>query len=489
VKPANGAGAAGKAAIRGAYFGIVEKFVASVKAIRDELAEQHSDISAAIARAAEIGGNERRESAAPQGIHQLVEMMKDPKSDFEANGRKAKAIVATLKDHQGGNTDLDQIGKNREEPTSESPAKEEPEKAEPRKLPPKKEAPATAANTELKNLEQPAPSQPAAHADLPIKPEVRVLLTMDWEGMHITEENLKALREFRQRNPSVRMVHFIDPSYFLRPGVDAEAVRKQMNSVILPGDEVGLHTHGWEALVKSAGVRYKNGPTYEGQKAAVVQFGDRGHSVPISKYSEAELRKIVRRGLEILKEQGFTNVKSFRAGGWLGSPNVLAALVAEGIHIDSSGLPADLDYDHRLPALKNLQILRGLAAEAQPNTKVTTQPYQIQTPHGVMEEHPNTAGMADYVSKEGMVSMFLRNFKEMLRTRAPGMYFNMGLHQETAAAHLGKIEAALREITAIVDKRNNMSIHSVGLTESVETPLRSGKVMDCRTLWESLKGI
>ncbi len=334
---------------------------------------------------------------------------------------------------------------------------------------------------------------PAFSAETPVAPQVRIVISVDWEGMHLTEENLKAMRDFRLRNPNVRFVHFLNAAYFTRPNTDLEAVRKQIASVVLPGDELGLHIHGWKSLFEAAGLKYKKGPTYDGpndlgETAAAIAFADRGHNVPISHYSETQLRKVIRKSLEILKEHGFEDIKSFRAGGWLGGPNVLAALAAEGIHIDSSGLPADLEYDQTVEAVKNTRTLQELAAKAQPNTKVTTQPYEIKTSHGVIREFPNNGGMADYVSKDGLLKMFHQNYVEMLRTRATGMYFNMGFHQESAAKNLGKIEAALHAITKFVDSRKNISVHSVGLSESVNHPLATGEVLDCRTLWESIRG-
>ena len=327
----------------------------------------------------------------------------------------------------------------------------------------------------------------AVHAEEALlAPEVRYIPTVDWEGTTLKKENLEAMRKFREVRPNIHFVHFLNAAYFTKKGIDPEDIAKRIQSVLLPGDELGLHIHSWQSLVEAAGVKYKSGPTYEGDpisRNAIFEgdIVDRGHDVPLSDYSTDEIRKIVRKSIEILNKNGFKNIKSFRTGGWLGAPHVLAAIAAEGITVDSSLLPINLKIEFPIA-----EPLRKMSIEVARNTNFTTQPFEIPTPFGAVKEFPNSAGMADYVNVDGILSMFKANFQEMLRTGATGMHFNLGFHQETANIYLYKIGLAIDDMQEYLKDREGVKLRNVTFAESLAHPLPTGKVTDCRTIFEKI---
>ena len=49
-----------------------------------------------------------------------------------------------------------------------------------------------------------------------------VFVTVDWEGFELDEVNTRALLSLRGMFPDVPFVHFLNPAYFLKPGLDED---------------------------------------------------------------------------------------------------------------------------------------------------------------------------------------------------------------------------------------------------------------------------
>ena len=96
------------------------------------------------------------------------------------------------------------------------------------------------------------------------QPTITLYVTVDWEGLSLNEENLEAIREFRRAYPHIAMLHLLNPVYFLQPGINTADTTAKIRSVLLPGDEHGLHLHGWKSLVEYCKVEYKSEPSFAG---------------------------------------------------------------------------------------------------------------------------------------------------------------------------------------------------------------------------------
>jgi hypothetical protein len=148
--------------------------------------------------------------------------------------------------------------------------------------------------------------------------EVLLMVSVDWEGRDLTEANISAMESLRTRYPDVRITHFLNAAYFTKPGAVASDVAARMERPLRPNDEQGLHIHGWKRLFEAAGVTFRATPTFWGEGRGLSDdcSQDCGHEVPISAYTEDELRKVVHFSLDTLETNGFTRAKSFRCGGW-----------------------------------------------------------------------------------------------------------------------------------------------------------------------------
>lgn len=269
-----------------------------------------------------------------------------------------------------------------------------------------------------------------------------IFTTVDWEGYSLDPANLSAFSRFRDNHPEVRVVHFLNAAYFTKSGVDEADIAAKIQSVFRPGDEWGLHLHALESLLKASGVAFREGQTFWGDSESKAILGERGHDVPLSLFSVDELRKLIRTSLEILHKNGFKDIHSFRAGGWIASPEVLEALVHEGITIDSSAVSTEIVGLVAGPKMPLYTINKKLW----PNqTYLQHEPYQIQTPAGSIVEIPNNIALADYVDGEKAFELFDKLYAKNLGHKN-NVNFNFGFHQETAAAFLPRLEHLLKKI-------------------------------------------
>lgn len=298
-------------------------------------------------------------------------------------------------------------------------------------------------------------------ADYTRRGKIQLLVTVDWEGRDLRDANLQAMRDLHTRFPQVKIVHFLNAAYFTKDDADAEDAKQRIASAIAPGDEKGLHIHGWKRLFEASGVTFKNAPTFWGTSLYPNEcIFDCGHEVPISLYSTEELRKVVRFSLDTLEEQGFGRAKSFRCGGWMAKESVREAVAAEGLLYEESAVPTSF----LAPKLQGRPILDWLD-ELWAGTTETSQPYEIATPAGPLTEVPDNGALADYVSADQMIATFEANKREWLRDRRKKVVVSVGFHHETAAQYLPALEAALARMYEIAETEH-LPLESV-TTEAV----------------------
>lgn len=285
--------------------------------------------------------------------------------------------------------------------------------------------------------------EPATGADdYSRKGKVKLLVTVDWEGRDLRDDNIRAMKDLHARFPDVKIVHFLNAAYFTKTDADAEAAREEIASAIAPDDEKALHIHGWKRLFEAAGVEFRSGPTFWGTTITPNEcIYDCGHEVPISNYGVDELRKVVRFSLDKLEEEGFGRAKSFRCGGWMAKENVREAIAAEGLLYEESAVPADF----LAPKLRQYPV-QGWLADLWAGTTPTSQPYRIPTAAGDVVEVPDNGALADYVSADQMFSVYEANKAEWQRAKTKDFVVSIGFHQETAATYLPALEEALERI-------------------------------------------
>ncbi|MGZ3743428.1 MAG: hypothetical protein ACXVB1_18355 [Pseudobdellovibrionaceae bacterium] len=307
--------------------------------------------------------------------------------------------------------------------------------------------------------------------------KINLIISVDWEGFSLDDKNLEAFQKFRNDYPEVKIVHFLNAAYFLQKGADALDIQKKIRSVIRPGDELGIHIHAFETLLNAAEVKYREDYTFWGREFSKPIGNVRGHDVPLSIFSESELRRLIRTSINILSQNGFENLKSFRAGGWSASPEVLKALAEEGIFIDSSAVPPD--------------IVKNVTVEDQPlynkivnvfwkeTTTQSDSAYEIKTEAGNILEIPNNFALADYISGEEVFKKFKTLFNTLDLSASHPVNIHYGFHQETAALYIDRVRFAIDKI------RQFLGVYRVEFTSKTFTELKQkeGIILSCENIF------
>jgi hypothetical protein len=270
--------------------------------------------------------------------------------------------------------------------------------------------------------------------------QLHLMVTVDWEGRELADDDLEAMRAMRERFEQVPLVHFLNAAYFTKPDADAEDVRQRTASVLRDGDELGLHIHGWLRLFEAAGVAFRNEPTFWGGAVSSYQCSyDCGQGVAISAYEREELQQVIRFSVETLDSYGFGRAVSFRAGGWMAPQHVREAVAAEGLTVDSSAVAAYFLEDEIGDAP-----LYEWVAELWAGIDATSQPYPLDG----LTEIPDNGALADYVTANEMFAVYLDAKQRLADAPEQDVVVNIGFHQETARDYLYRVEDALERMLA-----------------------------------------
>lgn len=254
--------------------------------------------------------------------------------------------------------------------------------------------------------------------------EIKIIVSMDWEGTDLKEENLEAIREFK-RSWAVPMVHFHNPAYYTNPYLSEEEVQKFTDEAIGVDDEVGLHLHTPRHLLTHAGVSSKTSPCFS--RLGDYNVGEQyGQEVMLLAYHKEEIKKLLDFSIRLFKEKGFSPIHSFRAGGWMADERVWEALAEVGIPIDSSATHASY-LDGTGWSGENLQRYIPLIWGEEGKR---TRPYQLQSFSGPLLEIPNNLGAIDYWDSLNIYQIFASLLNEEQESE---QIFVINSHQETAA--------------------------------------------------------
>lgn len=263
------------------------------------------------------------------------------------------------------------------------------------------------------------------------------MVTIDWEGHWLPDEGLEAIESFRKDWPALPITHYVSAAYFSSPA-GADGIAKKIASAVRPGDEVGVHFHGWFSLVQASGVQPRVTPNFYLDKeplAVVPQSGDKGYEVPLSAYSPDEITRLVSTSRSLLVEAGLPVGTSFRVGGYAASQETLHVLRREGFLSDSSAVWSGW-FDEARGAFQ------AEVARYWPKTQELTQPYVIETPSGPLIEVPNSGGFVEYVDSDEMLA-HLRKAQAASLSTSRTIYVGFGLHQDTADEYIHVLGDAL----------------------------------------------
>jgi hypothetical protein len=256
--------------------------------------------------------------------------------------------------------------------------------------------------------------------------QVVVALTIDWEGAYISIDGLDAMDELRRALGPAPITHFVSAGYFTKERPDPTAAAS-IREAIRDGDELAVHLHAWRSLAKASGLTPKLAPSFLTGTDKLLEFedGDVGFDTDLDAYGVPELRALLRTSRRLLEQTRVPISKSFRAGGYLGTPKVLQAIREEGFTVDSSAT------DHRQLDERKDEVLPKRIAAIWPGVSTATQPWLVDARGGPVLELP-VAAFADYASAAEITAVLEEAHARLSQAPGRDVFVVLGFHQETA---------------------------------------------------------
>jgi hypothetical protein len=291
---------------------------------------------------------------------------------------------------------------------------------------------------------------PAAAGQGAGKGRVVVALTIDWEGAYLSTEGLEALDELRKGLGAVPLTHFVSAAYFTKEAPDT-TVASTIQRAVRPGDELAVHLHAWRSLAKASGLLPKLSPSFLTGTDKLLEFedGDVGFDTDLDVYGVPELRALLRTSRRLLEQVGVPISKTFRAGGYLGTPKVLQAAREEGFTVDSSAT------DYRQLDERKDEVLPRRIREIWPNVETTSQPWLVEARAGEARAGEARAGdllelpiaaFADYATAAEMVAVFEAAHARLQKEPGRDVFVVLGFHQETGGEFTHRLGEAMAKV-------------------------------------------
>lgn len=302
---------------------------------------------------------------------------------------------------------------------------------------------------------------------------IYICITVDWEGEKLSD--LPELKQVRKKaGRSIPFTHFICPNYFTHTSARNATNADKIKPAIYQTDEIGLHIHCYRNLVEAADVEFRTAHNYynpptrlERKLQQLIPFFQKkvsGRGVPLSVYHAAEVLKITETSLFLLqKHLSISNVKGFRAGGWLANDVVLDTVSDLGFQYDSSAVPpAILSQGYSAQSVGNKQddygdtngvftehiiglwgnnlqtegFLKNSKIRTAKKTEIITIGHQPFGYDANLLEIPNNVGLTDFSSYAQTVMPLIHSYIGQLNEN-PNQDFVVvyGCHQEGEAAY------------------------------------------------------
>ena len=65
--------------------------------------------------------------------------------------------------------------------------------------------------------------------------QVRVILSVDWEGRELNDQNLEEIKGFRDQFPEAKTLHFLNAAYFTKVSVNTERAEDHVSQATAVG--------------------------------------------------------------------------------------------------------------------------------------------------------------------------------------------------------------------------------------------------------------
>lgn len=229
---------------------------------------------------------------------------------------------------------------------------------------------------------------------------IYVAWTLDWEGIDPKQEYLDMIADISSEY-SIKLTHFFNPRILINSSISQLRKRELVEWVkkrnVNFGEEIAMHMHMHFDLVEEAGVKAKyNAKTWD--------KGSSGFDVPATEYSYDEYLKMLKWGLEKLKENGIDNIIGYRAGGWFANLETLRAIQDAGFKYDSSARPSFQLGQNKLSQEWDL------SSNAQPYLISKTNQNRTGSDNFNLLEIPNNGLDSYWSTADDMIQAFYDNY-------------------------------------------------------------------------------
>ena len=278
---------------------------------------------------------------------------------------------------------------------------------------------------------------------------VYLLQSVIWEGAPLAGQKIEALNKLRKTFPNEPLSHFISSSYLFRSKEDAESNKKLILENIQSSDTVGLHLTAWKSEVESAGLIFRDGPTFFGNSLHPARCSfDCGQEIPPSSYPIDELKVLISHSKNALSRLGF-NIDSLQVQGWMATPQLLSTASDQGFLFDYSGVSPDSVQSR----LYQYPIFPWIVANWSDKSPLQ-QPYFIQKKSRKLLEVGNFMASIDYNSAADT----FENFKKMVtlsdHSTEDALIFHISLRMESSFEKIDTFIEASQLIRAYCEKNN-----------------------------------
>lgn len=269
--------------------------------------------------------------------------------------------------------------------------------------------------------------------------DIRLLISMIWDGSSVTAVDLPTIRGFREKFTTIPVAHFISPAYFSQSNPDAVKNKSALFTLSRPGDFVGVNFAPWRSITNKAGVIFRNSPTFWGNIVTdTLCAADCGHDVPLSIYPLDEAKKIMAASIDTLNTAGITNIRGMMVRGWMATPEILQAGASLGMKYDFSAVTPSIIHEN----LRTFPIFAWVK-NLWPKADILSQPGIVSENLPEMISVPQAFSTLDYVTHKQMIEFLDRMLA--IKNSEPRTY-HIVMHAETAHQTMGKLELVLQEL-------------------------------------------
>jgi hypothetical protein len=261
--------------------------------------------------------------------------------------------------------------------------------------------------------------------------------------------DLEALRALSLRHPLMRWTHLFDPVAFL-PRIETTSNTPLLKEILdyfyevreAYAAEIGAHVHMYSTTAKAAQVAFRNSPDINSFPPC-TSIDVIGYQVPLTAYTEEEIRKILELTIDLFIAHGLGHPKSFCPGFYAANPTLQSVLDRMGFMVSAAAFPHGTTYG------KEFNPCWKLLSGWDDSINHLTRPYPISTstilpgapPYLSLLEIPQTCKIDWMVSAQDMKNIFREHYA--LAQAGEPMAICFALHIDNACAEFAKFNEVL----------------------------------------------